>query len=78
MTDLTSTAACHCGAPAVERGNGMADICDLCLAAWQAAGEPESCPCPTEPDWLARIRDKALKNAESIGTRSDATSFALG
>lgn len=84
MADAIATAAsalrCHCGAPAVERGNGMEDVCDVCLIAWQVAGEPESCPCPTEPDWLARIRDKALKNAESIGMRrwSDAANFAHG
>ena len=67
MTDLTSTAACHCGAPAVERGNGMADVCDRCLAAWTAAGEPEACPCPT--DWLTRIRDNALDAAQYVDHR---------
>lgn len=37
---------CHCGNPGEDRGNGLEDICDPCLNAWLAAGEPELCPCP--------------------------------
>ena len=37
-------AACHCGLPANDCGNGIENICDACLADWEAAGEPEECP----------------------------------
>ena len=52
---MNDTITCHCGAPAIDCGNGMEDICEPCFTAWQAAGEPESCPCVKRIDWDGRL-----------------------
>jgi hypothetical protein len=37
---------CHCGHTAfIDDVNGLAAICMVCFNLWQAAGEPEECPC---------------------------------
>ena len=43
---MNTNLLCHCGDPAIEGGNGLADICLPCYQKWVAEGEPEDCSCP--------------------------------
>lgn len=50
---------CHCGSLAEPCGNGLADLCDFCLALWLDAGEPELCPCDKVQDEFTNLPAEA-------------------